>query len=55
MRHEGNKQGLYRDKKIKQLGMEGYAQLEARGRSVMKRHDAIIECMIFLDKQKANG
>ncbi len=48
MRHEGNKQGLYREMKIKQLGLERYVNLERRARSVMKRSDAIIECMIFL-------
>lgn len=51
MRHEGNKQGMYRDRKLKQLGKEGYAQLELRGRSIMKRTDAIISCMIFLDNE----
>lgn len=48
MRHEGNKQGLYRDKKIEQLGMEGYIALEKRGRSIMKRSDAILDCMRLL-------
>lgn len=52
MRHEGNKQGLYRTKKIAQLGEEGYAQLELRGRSIMKRDQAIINCMIFLENEK---
>lgn len=48
MRHEGNKQGLYRDLKIQQLGKKGYAELEKRGRSVMKRSDAIARCMALL-------
>ena len=51
MRHEGNKQGLYRDKKIQQLGEEGYKQLEKRGRSIMKRSDAIIKCMELLNNE----
>ncbi len=50
MRHEGNKQGLYRDLKIEQLGMKGYQALEKRARSIMKRSDAIIECMVLLGK-----
>lgn len=48
MRHEGNKQYLYRDMKIKQLGEEGYRQLELRVRSIMQRSDAIIACMKLL-------
>ena len=48
MDNEGSKQGHYRDLKIKQLGMEGYAALEKRGRSIMKRSDAILDCMRFL-------
>lgn len=50
MRHEGNKQGLYRDKKIEQLGGKGYKALESRARSIVKRRDAIITCMSFLQK-----
>lgn len=50
MRHEGNKQGLYRDLKIKQLGMDGYMALEKRARSIVKRRDAIVECMKLLKK-----
>lgn len=50
MRHEGNKQGLYRDLKIKQLGKKGYAELEMKARSIMKREDAIKECKIFLSQ-----
>lgn len=48
MRHEGSKQGLYREMKIKQLGQQGYDELEKRGRSVMKRDEAIIACMKLL-------
>lgn len=48
MRHEGSKQGLYRDKKILQLGEDGYRELEKRARSIMKRQDAIIACMELL-------
>lgn len=31
-KHEGNKQGEYRDKKIAQLGIEGYNELEKRAK-----------------------
>lgn len=48
MRHEGNKQGLYRDRKIEQLGEVGYKKLETEARGVMKRKDAIIELMSWL-------
>jgi hypothetical protein len=48
MRHEGNKQGLYREKKIAQLGMDAYMALEKRARSIMKRADAIKACMQLL-------
>lgn len=41
MRHEGNKQGLYREKKIAQLGQERYDALQKRAYSVVKRSDAI--------------
>jgi hypothetical protein len=41
MRHEGSKQGEYRDRKIAQLGMEAYAILEKRARTYMSRSDAI--------------
>ncbi len=49
MTHEGSKQGLYRELKIAQLGMEGYKALEKRGRSIMKRDQAIIQCMNLLE------
>ncbi|HLH93523.1 MAG TPA: recombination protein NinG [Xanthobacteraceae bacterium] len=45
--HEGNKQGLYRELKIKQLGQDAYAALEKRARSIVKRSDAIHEFMNF--------
>ena len=48
MRHEGNKQGLYREKKIAQLGARGYEMLEKRARSIVKRKDAILACMKLL-------
>ncbi len=50
MRHEGNKQGLYRDMKIAQLGKEKYESLEKRGRSIMKRSDAILAFMCMIGK-----
>jgi hypothetical protein len=49
MRHEGNKQGLYREKKLAQLGESRYKVLEIRARSILKRSDAIIQCMILLE------
>lgn len=52
MRHEGNKQGIYRDKKIAQLGLKGYQALEKRGRSIMKRSAAITACMELLKDYK---
>jgi hypothetical protein len=36
LRNEGNKQGDYRDWKLKQLGEKGYAELEERARSIFK-------------------
>jgi hypothetical protein len=48
MRHEGNKQGLYRTKKILQLGEDGYKELERLAHSTMKRRDAIKKCMELL-------
>lgn len=47
MRHEGSKQGLYRDLKIKQLGLKAYNALEKRARSIVKRSDAIAAFMAF--------
>lgn len=35
-RNEGNKQGFYRDFKIKQLGLKGYNALEKRARMIVK-------------------
>jgi len=49
MTHEGSKQGLYRDKKIRQLGQAGYDALERKARGTMKRAHAIRECMTYLD------
>jgi len=48
MRHEGNKQGLYRELKIAQLGKARYAALEKHARSTMPRRNAIITCMELL-------
>lgn len=46
MRHEANKQGLYREMKIKQLGQERYDELKTMFyRSSVKRADAIKSCM----------
>lgn len=49
MRHEGNKQGLYREMKIKQLGQTVYDELKLKANSTMKRSDAILECMNLLE------
>lgn len=48
MRHEGQKQGLYREMKLKQLGKKEYLALEKRARSIMKRSDAITNLMSWL-------
>ena len=48
MRHEGNKQGLYRELKIKQLGLAKYKALEKRARSTYPRRNAIIDLMGWL-------
>lgn len=45
MRHEGNKQGLYRTKKIEQLGQERYDALQKRAYTIVKRTTAIAEFM----------
>jgi hypothetical protein len=42
MRHEGNKQGLHGEKKIAQLGQDGYDALLKRAHSIVKRADAIL-------------
>ena len=49
MRHEGSKQGLYRDLKIKQLGQAKYGALERRAHSIVKRSDAIAQCIALLN------
>jgi len=49
MRHEGNKQGLYREKKIAQLGQERYDALQRRAYSIVKRSDAIRSAMELLN------
>jgi hypothetical protein len=48
MKHESQKQGLYREMKIAQLGEDGYRALEKRARSSMRRADAIRACMVLL-------
>lgn len=48
MRHEGEKHGLYSEKKREQLGEAEYQKLTRRANSVMKRRDAILECMKLL-------
>lgn len=50
LRHESNKQGLYREMKILQLGHDGYRALEQRARSSVKRLDAIKICMALLSE-----
>lgn len=45
MKHESNKQGLYRTLKIEQLGQERYDALEQLARTRVKRRDAIIDLM----------
>jgi hypothetical protein len=47
MRHEGSKQGLYRELKLKQLGKKAYAALERPAHSIVKRSDAIRAFMDF--------
>lgn len=51
MRHEGNKQDLYRILKIQQLGQEKYEALEKRAHSIVKRSDAIAALMVRLEPQ----
>lgn len=48
MRHESNKQGLYRDMKIAQLGQAEYDALLQRAMSTMKRSEAIKQCMALV-------
>ena len=49
-RHEGDKQGLYRDLKLKQLGKSKYRFLEIRAQSIVKRSEAIRVFVEFLKK-----
>jgi len=49
MRHEGNKQGLYAQLKLKQLGELGYMKLATRAMSIVKRSDAIKAFMDFYE------
>lgn len=48
MRHEGNKQGIYADLKLEQLGAQAYDALRRRAYSIVKRSDALKECERFL-------
>jgi ribosomal protein S21 len=48
MRHEGQKQGLYREMKIQQLGEKTYTEMERRARSIVKRSDSIRQLMGWL-------
>ncbi len=48
MNNEGSKQGLYREKKIAQLGKRRYTALELRARSTYPRRQAIIDFMGWL-------
>ena len=48
IRWEKQKQGDYMKFKLKQLGKKGYADLERKARSVVKRGEAIIDCMKLL-------
>src|SRR3990167_6138115 len=53
MRHEGNKQGLYRELKIKQLGQKEYDELKKMAyQSKMTRREAIIKLMGLLTPLK---
>lgn len=53
MRHEGSKQGTYRDMKIKQLGLDGYRKLEKLARQTsVKRSKAIQDLMDFMANQQ---
>lgn len=52
MRHEGNKQGLYREKKIAQLGKAKYDALQRRAYSIVKRADAIREFQAWYETNR---
>ncbi len=47
---EKEKQGEYRDFKLKQLGKKRYQQMEAKARGTYPLVNAIIECMKLLGK-----
>lgn len=53
MLHEGNKQGFYRDWKIKQLGEKEYDKLERRARLTVKYGE--FEKPFILSHLKENG
>lgn len=47
---EKEKQGDYRDFKVRQLGMARYQALEARARGTYPQDRAIMDCMVLLGK-----
>jgi len=49
---EHEKQGDYRDFKLKQLGQERYDELEKRARSNITREQAIKECLTLIEYEK---
>lgn len=51
MRHEGNKQGTYRTLKLQQLGRKGYNDLMRLAQSTVKRSDAIVKLIAFLQSE----
>lgn len=52
MDHGDSKQGLYRDLKMKQLGLAGYNALMRKANSTYPREKARLECMLFLQGVK---
>lgn len=56
MRHEGSKQGLYAELKLKQLGQKRYDELRKLAfQSRMNRREAIIACMNLLKSYEQVG
>lgn len=53
-RFEADKQGGYKNLMIALIGQEECDFLEAKAKTVMKKEDAIIECMRFLEKEEKN-
>ena len=50
--YENEKQGIYRNKMIDWLGVEAYDKLEARRYSTVKRKDAILNLMSWMESLK---